>query len=634
MAEEIKIELIAEVKKAASSMNEVALQVEQLNENIETFGDKSKEETKKSSKGFAALKKSVQVVGGAVKGLLVGGLALLVAGFATLVEGLRNNQEVMDAVSVVMKTIQGVAAQAAQVFVDMFKAVSDATGGFDAMQKVLGGALTISLNVFVGMIQGLVLNFKKAQLAWEESFLGGNDPETIKRLNEEIQTVGDKLDKTGENISNAGKQIKDNFGEAVGEVGQLTKGVADATQKSLDTIDVTAANSRAKRIVQLQNDAKLAIAENDKLQFKYQRDAELQRQIRDDVSKSLAERTEANDQLLVVLGEQEKLQKANAQTQVDLATEILAADSKNIDKKVALIEAEKVYADVLENITGFISEQDVNRVGLLVEETDLINSRTEAENIRAISQKEFAAELKLDNLERINALILAAEEEDRIERKRLQSKILLYKEGTQARSDAEQAFEDFKVASDQKIRLLDAEKLAEEKVIAEARMEMQFALASAIGGAIGAIGNLFAEGTAASKAAGLAEIAIGTGVGLIQGLDIAQKSAKGTGPAAAFAFPIFYATQIAAVLGAVSQAKSILGTVKGGGGSTGSVSGARGAIASSPPAFNVVGANPQSQLAETISGQTQEPVKAYVTASDVSTAQSLERNIIESASIG
>ena len=633
MAEEIKIELIAEVKKAASSMNEVALQVEQLNENIETFGDKSKEETKKSSKGFAALKKSVQVVGGAVKGLLVGGLALLVAGFATLVEGLRNNQEVMDAVSVVMKTIQGVAAQAAQVFVDMFKAVSDATGGFDAMQKVLGGALTISLNVFVGMIQGLVLMVKEAQLAWEKSFLGGNDPETIERLTGEIQSVEDKLAKTGENISNAGKQIADNFGEAVGEVGQLTKGVADATQKSLDTIDLTAANSRAKRIVQLQNDAKLAIAENDKLQFKYQRDAELQRQIRDDVSKSLAERTAANDQLLVVLGEQEKLQKANAQTQVDLATEILAADSKNIDKKVALIEAEKVYADVLENITGFISEQDVNRVGLLVEETDLINSRTEAENIRAISQKEFAAELKLDNLERINALILAAEEEDRIERERLQSKILLYKEGTQARSDAEQAFEDFKVASDQKLKLLEAEKLAEDKVIAEARMDLQFQLANAIGGAIGQIGNLFAEGTAASKAAGLAEIAIGTGVGLIQGLDIAQKSAKGTGPAAAFAFPIFYATQIAAVLGAVSQAKSILGTVKGGG-SSGTVSGARGAIASSPPAFNVVGANPQSQLAESISGQNNEPVKAYVTASDVSTAQSLERNIIESASIG
>ena len=633
MAEEIKIELIAEVKKAASSMNEVALQVEQLNENIETFGDKSKEETKKSSKGFAALKKSVQVVGGAVKGLLVGGLALLVAGFATLVEGLRNNQEVMDAVSVVMKTIQDVAAQAAQVFVDMFKAVNDATGGFDAMQKVLGGALTISLNVFVGMIQGLVLMVKEAQLAWEKSFLGGNDPETIERLTGEIQSVEDKLAKTGENISNAGKQIADNFGEAVGEVGQLTKGVADATQKSLDTIDLTAANSRAKRIVQLQNDAKLAIAENDKLQFKYQRDAELQRQIRDDVSKSLAERTAANDQLLVVLGEQEKLQKANAQTQVDLATEILAADSKNIDKKVALIEAEKVYADVLENITGFISEQDVNRVGLLVEETDLINSRTEAENIRAISQKEFAAELKLDNLERINALILAAEEEDRIERERLQSKILLYKEGTQARSDAEQAFEDFKVASDQKLKLLEAEKLAEDKVIAEARMDLQFQLANAIGGAIGQIGNLFAEGTAASKAAGLAEIAIGTGVGLIQGLDIAQKSAKGTGPAAAFAFPIFYATQIAAVLGAVSQAKSILGTVKGGG-SSGTVSGARGAIASSPPAFNVVGANPQSQLAESISGQNNEPVKAYVTASDVSTAQSLERNIIESASIG
>lgn len=633
MAEEITIELIAKVEKAASSMNEVALQVEQLNENVEKFGDKTKEETKKGSKGFAVLKKSVKAVGGAIKGLLVGGLALVVAGFATLLEGLRNNQEVMDAVSVVMKTIQGVAAQAAQVFVDMFKAVSDATGGFDAMQKVLGGALTISLNVFVGLIQGIVLNVKRAQLAWEKSFLGGNDPETIKRLNEEIQTFEDKLDKTGENIDNAGKQIADNFGEAVGEVGQLAKGVADATQKSLDTIDAKAANSRAKRIVQLQNDAKLAIAENDKLQFKYQRDAELQRQIRDDVSKSLAERTAANDQLLVVLGEQEKLQKANAQTQVNLATEILAADSKNIDKKVALIEAEKNYADVLENITGFISEQDVNRVGLLVEETDLINSRTEAENLRAISQKEFAAELKLDNLERINALILAAEEEDRIERERLENKIHLYKEGTQARSDAEQAFEDFKVASDQKLTALDAEKLAEEKVIAQARMEMQFALAGAIGAAVGQIGNLFEEGTAASKAAAIAEIAIGTGVGFIKGLRIAQDSAALGGPGAALLFPVFYATQIAAVLGAAAQAKSILGTVKGGG-STGTVSGGRGAIASAPPAFNVVGANPQSQLAESLSEQSQEPIKAFVTASDVSTAQSLERNIIESASIG
>jgi hypothetical protein len=50
---------------------------------------------------------------------------------------------------------------------------------------------------------------------------------------------------------------------------------------------------------------------------------------------------------------------------------------------------------------------------------------------------------------------------------------------------------------------------------------------------------LYLKGTAAAKAAALAEIAIGSAIGLINGLDIAQKSAKGNGPAAAFAFLSF-----------------------------------------------------------------------------------------------
>jgi len=53
-----------------------------------------------------------------------------------------------------------------------------------------------------------------------------------------------------------------------------------------------------------------------------------------------------------------------------------------------------------------------------------------------------------------------------------------------------------------------------------------------------------------------------------------------------------------------------------------------------PPAFNIVGASGTNQLADAIGGQTQEPVKAYVVASDVSTAQEMDRNIIEGASIG
>ena len=53
-----------------------------------------------------------------------------------------------------------------------------------------------------------------------------------------------------------------------------------------------------------------------------------------------------------------------------------------------------------------------------------------------------------------------------------------------------------------------------------------------------------------------------------------------------------------------------------------------------PPAFNIVGASGTNQLAEAIGGQAQQPVKAYVVSNDVSTAQELDRNIVEGASIG
>lgn len=73
------------------------------------------------------------------------------------------------------------------------------------------------------------------------------------------------------------------------------------------------------------------------------------------------------------------------------------------------------------------------------------------------------------------------------------------------------------------------------------------------------------------------------------------------------------------------------GTVPSGGGGGG---GSAPTTESLPPAFNIVGASGTNQLADAIGGQTQEPVKAFVVASDVSTAQEMDRNIIEGASIG
>jgi len=91
------------------------------------------------------------------------------------------------------------------------------------------------------------------------------------------------------------------------------------------------------------------------------------------------------------------------------------------------------------------------------------------------------------------------------------------------------------------------------------------------------------------------------------------------------------ATSIASIVAAgISGAKSI--TAGGGGGSAPSGGGM--GTAPAAPAFNVVGASPTNQLAQTIGNQQQQPIKTYVLANDVTTAQGLERNIISSASIG
>lgn len=84
---------------------------------------------------------------------------------------------------------------------------------------------------------------------------------------------------------------------------------------------------------------------------------------------------------------------------------------------------------------------------------------------------------------------------------------------------------------------------------------------------------------------------------------------------------------------ATIAAQAIPGLSGGGGGGSRSVGGG-GDTGSQAPAFNVVGASGETQLADAIGGQMQRPSRAYVVSNDVTTAQELDRNIIEGASIG
>lgn len=153
--------------------------------------------------------------------------------------------------------------------------------------------------------------------------------------------------------------------------------------------------------------------------------------------------------------------------------------------------------------------------------------------------------------------------------------------------------------------------------INRAQLQSKLELYEAAGNAIGNLGALFEQGTAASKIAGLASMAIDTAVGFTRGLAIAQEASKGTGPAAAYAFPIFYAQQVAAVLAAANRARQIINQVKGG-----ATSGGPTPVA---PSINPINASifnlpPQAQDVR-VTNQASQVVRAYITNEDLRTAQ-------------
>jgi hypothetical protein len=188
-------------------------------------------------------------------------------------------------------------------------------------------------------------------------------------------------------------------------------------------------------------------------------------------------------------------------------------------------------------------------------------------------------------------------------------------EGSAKRIELEEAMQSELDAIDVKYKALSDKRTKENKlkIIAadEAVKKSKLETTSAIGGAIGALGGLMKEGSDAAKAAALAEIAINTGVGIIQGLDIAQKSAKAMGPGAVYAFPVFFATQLAAVLAAAAQAKTILGA--GAGGDGGSLTPTASAQTPAPQMM--------SGAFELTGGQEVEPVQAYVVSDNITDSQ-------------
>ncbi len=640
------LEIEAKLDKATKGVEDLTGQITALKdaqqEQVEGLQNQIKNLEKQNSKTTKAVKGLAKGFKGVGLAMKAAGIGLVLALFQKLSEAMMRNQAVADTVETVFTAVGMVFKEITDRLISVYNSVSEATGGFDALQKVLGGALSIAINLIVLNIQGIVLGVQKAQLAWEKSFLGGKDPEKIAQLQADIEATSDKISETTERIKDGGKQIADNFVEAVGEVGTLAQAVAEETANAIQTIDLETIASNAKKVVDNKNNYALLEAQSQRLIEQYDLEAEQQRQIRDDVSLSVQERIDANNKLAEVLKEQSEEEK-NAiqdrmtalQEQIDLEGESheLTAEMYNLQTEMLAIDAK---------VAGFKSEQLTNEVALKQELLDLDNTRAEATNEMAIAEANFFAEGEKSEYQRLLFKQQALEMEKQIELERLQMILANTNEGTQARVDAEMAIakakQDF---GNQEIEM--------ERSITDTKKALVAQGLDAVINAAGAESKVGKALFIAKQALALRELIMNAKNTLSKasmnaaeaGTDVAKGAAKaaGSAPFPANLIPIAgFAIQAIGIVSSIrSSMKTAQETASEAGGSGGSAprisvpaTSGGGAI---QPAFNIVGQGGSSQLADAIGGQEKQPIKAYVVSQDVTTAQSLDRNIIETTSL-
>ena len=313
--------------------------------------------TDKATGGFKGMGTAIKGMGTALK---AAGIGLVIAAFVALKEALGRNQKVMNAVNTVMTTVSTTFNQVADVLVDVYNWVTKSSDRFDGLTKVIKGLITIALTPLKLAFYTIKLGVEGAMLAWEDSFLGGGDEAKIAALRVSMQETAGDIRQIGLEAIEAGKQVVTNFSDAVGEI----TAIGTMAVEGITKISVKANYEQAKATTAAQNSSKLAEAQIQGLIEKYDRQAELQRQIRDDETKTFEERVAANKKLGEILNEQETEMLKLAKTRENAAALELSANKDNIDLQVAYQQTLNDTAGVEAQVAGFRSEQLTNQVSL------------------------------------------------------------------------------------------------------------------------------------------------------------------------------------------------------------------------------------------------------------------------------
>lgn len=579
------IELEAKADKAIGEIEKLKKQIEDLNKEVVSANKKTEDGLKGVEDASKATAKGLRGIGTAIKAI---GIGLLLEAFNFFKETLGENQKAVDFFNTTFETLSlafndfiNFVTDNFGVVVDFFKAIFE-----DPLQSIknLGNAIK---NNIIERFQSAIdtLGFLASSFS---KVLKGDFAGAL----EDVKSAGKELIDVVTGVDNS-------FDKTVEVVTKVTKATSDYVKETINA---------AKANVELNKQAEVARVLRQGIVEQYDREAEKLRQVRDEERNTIAERIKANNDLKAVLDEQEAAMLKQVDAEIAAAQ---AAFDKNSNQEnyIALLEATQEREAVLAQIEGFRSEQLSNDLALQRELIELTESQTEAENERAIAQKEFQAELIEGEYLRLEALKAVAEEEARLEEERLTKKRNQYKQGTQAYVDANNELLSFQQENNQKQVEIERDlQLAKQQLVSDA------------------LSNLVAIVGANSK--------FGKAIAVVQAI---RDTYAGANKALSASPPPFnFIAAAATVAAGIANVKQITATDDP---ATPSFAGSRGgggvSVASvpTPPQINTVGTSGVNQLAETINAQTKEPMKAYVVAGEVTTAQSLERNAVKEASI-
>ena len=586
---DVKIRISADSSQAQANVKSLAKDVRGVKEeaqSTETSVEGVGVAAGKSRKGFTIMRNSVRSVGMAMK---TAGIGLLIAVVAGLTEAFSRNKETMDKVSIVMGTIQEVFSQVATAIRNTFNALTATGNTFAALGKVVKGVITLALTPFKFVFYELVLAAKAVKLGIEKAF---GDTKSVRKARKEFKKAAKDLKQVAIDAGIAAKDIANNAGEAMEKIVMI----GTIVHKEFSKVSIKTAKETAKAYKAATDASAIAEAQAGRLIARFDRQAEQQRQIRDNANASIKERQEANRKLNDILDEQEKQLLRQADAVIAGANAELKKND-SIENQAALISALAGKEQVLADIEGKRSEQIANTNTLLLEQKGLTTSVTNAERDRAKAKRDFEVEQELDPMAKVEKQRTALKLENQAILEDLESKRLLYKEGTQQRIDAEQDYLNKKQVLTQSVIKLD-----------RAEADAKEATLKAIGGGITALGQLAGENASLQKATGVSTAIIDTYVG--------ANKAFGQGGTAGFV------TGAAIIASGLANVKTILSTkIPNESDSSQSIpQGGAGA-----PSFNLIEGTGLNSLENTVSGAGGKPVKAFVTSGDITTAQQADR---------